>query len=66
LAIERESYIDISAFARMGDEQAATLRVLTGIGGLSESGVGGVPGIEKGVAALLDPAVEVGGGDGVG
>ena len=50
----------------MGHEQAAALRVLAGIGRLGERRVRRVPCIEEGVAALFDPAVEVGCGDGVG
>ena len=66
LAIQRVGNIDIGSLAGMGDQQAAALRVLAGVGGLGQRGVGGVPGVEEGVAALLDPAVKVGGGDGVG
>src|ERR1700690_774529 len=50
----------------MGDNETAALRVLAGIGGFSEGGVALVPRIEEGMAALFEPAVEVGGGDGVG
>src|SRR5580698_9114299 len=50
----------------MGYDQAAALWVLAGVGGFGEGGEGRVPGFEEGVAALFDPAVEVGGGDGVG
>ena len=50
----------------MGDNQAAALRILAWVGGFGESGVARIPRIEEGVAALLDPAIEVGGGDLVG
>src|ERR1035437_3365715 len=61
-----ECEINICALAGMGDQQTAALRVLSGVGGLSERGIAGVPGIEEGMAALLDPAFKVGLGDGVG
>ena len=50
----------------MGDDQAAALRILTWVGGLGERGVAGIPRFEEGVAALLYPPFEVGGGDLVG
>ena len=66
MAIESIGDIDISSLAGMSDDQAAALRILAGVGGFGERGVTGVPRFEEGVAALLDPAIEVGGGDLVG
>ena len=66
LAVESVGDVDIRSLAGMGDDEAATLGVLSGGGGLGEGGAGGVPGFEEGVPPLFDPGVEVGGGDGVG
>ena len=43
----------------MRHQQSAALRVLAGVGGLGQRRVARVPAIEKGVAALLDPSVEI-------
>src|SRR5580658_4413983 len=66
LAIESIRDVNIGSLAGMGDYQSAALGVLAGVGGLGEGGEGGVPGLGEGVAALFDPAIEVGGGYGVG
>ena len=66
LPVEREGGIDIGAFAAMGDEESAALRVLAGVGGFSEGGVALIPVIEEAVAAFFEPSVEVGRGDAVG
>ena len=50
----------------MRDDEAATLGILAWVGGFGEGGVVGIPGIEEAMAALFEPAIEVGGGDFVG
>jgi len=66
LAVEGEGEIDVGPFAGMGDEEATALGILAGVSGFSEGDIAGVPMVREAVAPLLDPAVEVGGGDGVG
>ena len=63
LAIEGVGDVDVGAFAGVGDEEAAALRVLAGVGGLGQRRIGCVPRIEKGVAAFFCPAVKVSGCD---
>ncbi len=59
LTVERVRDVDVGSFALVGDEEAATLRVLAGVGGFSEGCVAGIPGVDESVAAFLDPVVEV-------
>ena len=54
------------AAAELGGDEAAALGELAGVVGFGECGVVCVPVAEEAVAALFDPVVEVGGGDGVG
>ena len=60
LPVEREGHINKRSFAAMRDQQAAALRILAGIGGLSERGVTGIPVIDEAVASFLEPSVEIG------
>ena len=72
LAVEGEGAVGPAALADWGGEESATLGELrggfgaSGIVGFEQGGVVGVPGAQEAVAALLDPVVEVGGGDAVG
>ena len=61
LAVERAGTVDVDAFAVLGAEQAAVLRVVAGVVCFGEGLIAVVSGGHEGVAALLDPLVEVGG-----
>ena len=72
LAVEVEGAVGPTALADLGGEEASALGELggsdgaSGVVGFGEGGVLRIPGTEEAVAALGDPAVEVGGGDLVG
>src|SRR5277367_2326180 len=59
LAIERQSFVDVNAFAGLRHQQTAFLRVLPRIVRLDERFVPRVPTLHESVPALFDPSVEV-------
>src|SRR6185437_555755 len=66
LPVKRVGGVDVDSLAVADVEQAAALWGLVGVVGFGKGLVAAVPGGHEGMAALLDPSVEVGGSDVVG